>query len=254
MDPKEILEVITLCIHNMVSLAGTRTKYRVPIIGYAKADAPEFLALKELVDESHCSPVELLPGARSVVVYFLPFAANVPKSNRGHPFIPSDEWAIAYVETNDLLTKIAEALHAALQDVGVKSASEPPTHKFDEEKLLSSWSHKSAAVIAGIGSFGLHHVVITDSGCAGRFGSIVIDADLPEKEDQQEERCLYFLDGSCGVCVEQCPAEAIQYGGSIDKKACWELLLESEARFLHFGKAQVCGKCLTGPCAVKSAV
>ncbi len=44
---------------------------------------------------------------------------------------------------------------------------------FIVKTMACAWSHKSAAAIAGLGSFGLHRMLITDAGCAGRCGSLL---------------------------------------------------------------------------------
>jgi epoxyqueuosine reductase QueG len=136
----------------------------------------------------------------------------------------------------------------------VRVAAEPATGNFDPETLVSTWSHKSVAVIAGMGSFGLHHLIITDAGCAGRFGSLVIDAPVPVKAVEPKEHCLYFYDGSCLECVQRCPVGALDESGEIDKPACWSRCAEVGAAYQALGRAHCCGKCSYGPCALESAV
>jgi epoxyqueuosine reductase QueG len=169
---------------------------------------------------------------------------------------------VAYVETNALIGRIAAHLIESLAGRGIRAAAEPATHNFDPVSLISRWSHKSVAVIAGLGSFGLHHMVITDSGCAGRFGSLVIDADistelakvLPITPTEPRERCLYFHDGSCLECVMRCPVGALDESDPIDKQRCYERLLNVAQEYRHLGLADVCGKCAIGPCSFESAV
>jgi epoxyqueuosine reductase QueG len=164
---------------------------------------------------------------------------------------------MAYLETNDLIDQISGGLIAALAERGVRAATEAATHSYDPDLLVTGWSHKSVGVIAGLGSFGLHHMVITDVGCAGRFGSLVVDAELEPTSspaDRHRERCLYFYDQSCTVCVERCPVAALTENG-LDKHRCHErLLLNAAYHFRDLGLADVCGKCATGPCAFQSAV
>jgi len=118
-------------------------------------------------------PEELLSGARSVVAFFVPFPTSVVRANSRHRETVALEWALAYVETNQLLRRITDHLIKLLAERGIGAAAEPPTDNFDPVTLVSRWSHKSVAVIAGLGSFGLHQMVITDAGCAGRFGSLM---------------------------------------------------------------------------------
>jgi len=163
-------------------------------------------------------------------------------------------WAMAYVETNALIGQITAYLIEALGQRGVRATAEPATHNFDPVSLVSRWSHKSVAVIAGLGSFGLHQMVITDAGCAGRFGSLVLDAPLPVARAPTRERCLYFHDGSCLECVLRCPVGALDAGEPLDKPRCYRRLLEVARQHEDLGLADVCGKCAIGPCSLTSAV
>ena len=240
-------------VRRQVAEAGTETRYRQPLVGFASAADPRFPQLRELAEPTHLLPTDLLPTARSVVAFFLPFAKEVVRANRAEPRRVAREWAVAYVETNALINRIAQQLINALAEQGVQAVAEPPTHNWDPVTLISRWSHKSVAAIAGLGSFGLHHMLITDAGCAGRFGSLVMDAVLEPTSapaDTARERCLYFLDGSCRVCVERCPVGALTESG-LDKHRCYEWLLQVADQFPEVGFADACGKCATGPCAYK---
>ena len=52
-------------------------------------------------------------------------------------------------------------------------------------------------------------MVITDAGCTGRFGTVVIDADLPIDKPERKERCLYYESGACLDCVFGCPVKLL---------------------------------------------
>ncbi len=250
----ELADFITTAIRRQVAEAGATTEYRDPPVGFVAAADPRFLDLRRVVHPTHMMPQDLIPGARSVVSFFLPFARWVVEANAGHKEKVAREWAVAYVETNALIGCIAAHLIESLAGRGIRAAAEPATHNFDPVSLISHWSHKSVAVIAGLGSFGLHQMVITDSGCAGRFGSLLIDADLPIAPAAPRERCLYFHDGSCLECVMRCPVDALDENGSIDKHRCYEHLLNVAQEYRHLGLADVCGKCAIGPCSFESAV
>ena len=253
-DSLELAEFIITTIKREVGEADVTIGYREPLIGFAAADDPRFADLRRLAEPTHMMPQDLLPGARVVVSFFLPFDLRVVEANAQHREEVAQEWAVAYVETNALIESITAHLIELLAERGVHAAAEPPTDNFDPVTLSSRWSHKSVAVIAGLGSFGLHHMVITDSGCAGRFGSLVIDADLPITPAKPKERCLYFHDGSCLECVSRCPVGALDENGDIDKQRCWARCLEVAGEYEHLGRAEVCGKCAIGPCALESAV
>jgi len=244
--------LIRATIEDMVKNAGTETPYRPPLIAFASAANPGFARLRGVVTPQHFLPEQLLPGARSVVSFFLPFAEEVVEANRQASYV-AREWAVAYLETNRLIARICQRLTDVLAELGVRAASEPATHNFDPVSLVSRWSHKSVAAVAGLGSFGLHHMLITDAGCAGRFGSLVIDAELEPTPVVEKQRCLYYYDGSCRQCVELCPIGALTEEG-LDKGLCYRRCLEVDAYFADLGLTDVCGKCALGPCALGSAV
>jgi epoxyqueuosine reductase len=253
-QPADLVPFLEATIRHLVSGADAATGYREPLVGFAAADDPRFAELQHVAEPSHLLPGDLLPGARAVVSFFLPFAPAVVEANAREREQVARAWAVAYVETNALIGHITAHLIEALGRRGVRAAAEPATHNFDPVSLVSRWSHKSVAVIAGLGSFGLHQMVITDAGCAGRFGSLVLDASLPIAPAPTRERCLYFHDGSCLECVLRCPVHALEASALLDKQRCYQRLLDVARQHEDLGLADVCGKCAIGPCSLTSAV
>ena len=197
-------------IREQVATAGTQTAYRPVLIGFAAADDPAWAELRRLADPNHGLPSDLLPGAASVVAFFIPFATEVVRANWGGQG-PSPEWTLAYRETNALINRILGWLPRALASAwGVRAAAAPATANFDQVTLSCTWSHKSAAAIAGLGSFGLNHLLITEAGCAGRCGSLVLDAPLAPTTRAAVQHCRHFLDGKCTYCIDACPAGALR--------------------------------------------
>jgi len=258
-NENELTTLIKEHIDGMVRDAHTITKYRPVLVGFADALDPDFLKLKTSIDPFHRLPRDVLPGAKTIVSFFIPFAREIVVANKRHPFV-AEEWAVAYSETNQLIDGICSSLATRLGREGVKANWEPPTHNFDKERMASYWSHKSVAKIAGLGSFGLNQMLITDSGCAGRFGSIVIDASIPPTPKSKIERCPYLVDQSCVTCVERCPNHALTITG-LDKHRCYQRCLEADKAYSHLaqtrglpGPFDVCGKCSVGPCALENPV
>jgi epoxyqueuosine reductase QueG len=255
MQPSELRDLIIGTIHQQAAHHAFVTRYRDPIIGFLATDDPRFAKLSQWTQIEHLMPADLLPDAQSVIVFFLPFAPEIAHANAREEELVALEWAVAYQDTNTLIGEITTRLGEVLSVHGVNSAAQPATGNFKQSELRSPWSHKSLAVMAGIGSFGLHQLVITDAGCAGRFGSLVIDARLPAKPTEPKERCEYFEFGTCTACLEACPVDAISENEPLDRRACWLQCHKNGAGFVDIGKINVCGKCaVMGPCALKSAV
>lgn len=222
--------------------------WRAPLIACADAGDALFERLREVAHPGHMLPSDLLEGANTVITYFLPFSRHIVSSNRNGRY-QSAEWALAYIETNALIALINTRLSRLLESIGFSAAAIAPTHNFDDKTLLSAWSHRHAAYIAGLGTFGLNRMLITEQGCCGRIGSLVTDAEIQADPRPEQEYCPFKIDGSCGACVKRCPNGALSTSG-FDRHACYEALLVNEQRFLHLGKADACGKCLCGlPCS-----
>ena len=227
-----------------------RGTWRTPLVACADADDPLFDRIREVSHPGHLLPCDLLDGARTVITYFLPFSLEIIASNRTGRY-QSSEWARAYIETNALITSINTGISSFLVSHGLMAATIAPTHNFDPETLLSPWSHRHAAYIAGLGTFGINRMLITDQGCCGRIGSLVTDAAIQADSRPEQEYCTFKTDGSCGACVKRCPSGALKKGG-FDRHVCYEALLINEQRYLHIGRADACGKCLCGlPCSEK---
>lgn len=250
-DPitKEIVEFVS----NYPQTRTVRTCWGEPLVRFAWAQDPLFKQLKKVVRASHALPQDLLPNAQTVIVYFLPFDKGIPRRNR-HDYYASREWAVAYVETNRLIIDINHRLAAVLREKGFDSTDLPPTHNFDTQQLMSDWSHKHVAYIAGLGKFGTHHLLITDKGCCGRLGSLITDAQIPATKRPETEYCLAKYNDSCRICVKKCAVDALR-GDILDRHKCYDLLLENAEIYKSEGLADVCGKCSSVvPCSFKNPV
>ncbi len=231
-----------------------QTGYRTPLVGFARADDPGFARLQEVVGRGHLLPQDLLPGASAVVAFFVPFREELVRLQREDRFV-NRAWAEAYIETNRLIYDICGMLAGKLAGNGIRAAWQQPTHNFDRSTLVSPWSHKHVAFLCGLGSFGRNQMLITASGCAGRLGSLVLDAGLPAAPvgsvAPSPELCLAKAGRSCDACIRRCPSGALTETG-LDKRSCFKYLQHVNKRFQDLGHCLVCGKCATGPCALKA--
>ena len=225
------------------------TRWREPLLGFAAATDPLFLELKRVVSPSHALPIELLPGARTVVAFFVPFEREVASSNFGGQ-LASEGWARAYVETNRLIAELCELLKGAFEGFGHETYVTPATHNYDPVTMVSDWSHRHVAHIAGLGTLGVHNLLITERGACGRLGSCVTTAEIEPDRRPEVEGCLEKRGVSCLRCVRRCVGDALLGAGSFDRRRCQDVLHENEAAHAAIGKADVCGKCLVKvPCS-----
>lgn len=245
---KKVREFIEKFIQKNNEEKTFSTKWRKPLVAFISSDDSGFLELYERSDKIHLMPKDLLKESKSVIVYFLPFEENLSKRNYGGDYASKD-WAQAYVDTNEIIKKMNKQLSDYLLQYNYNSTTLPPTHNFDKEKLVSWWSHKHIAYLAGMGNFGLHQMLITDSGSAGRFGSIVSSMPVIEKKQESSAGCLWIKDGSCGFCVKNCTFGALRKD-FFDRKLCYEILMKNADYYEEIGMSDACGKCLANvPCS-----
>jgi len=248
-----LILLIQAYVKNYTQLNNTQTGWKDPLLAVADACDPGFMELKSQVGPAHLLPHDLLPDAKSVICYFLPFASTIGRSNK--PSKPcSDQWAFAYLETNRLIKDLNTHIQEELIRKGYHAAVTPATHNFDEKTLLSNWSHRHIAVIAGLGTVGLNRMLITAQGCSGRLGSLVTDMPLTPTPRSDVSACLYTYNGSCLQCIKNCPQDALQEN-QFDRRKCYELLLQNAEIHADKGFADACGKCLSYvPCSFTNPV
>lgn len=214
-----------------------------PLAAFADARSPLFDELRTVAYKGHRMPDDYLEGARTVVSYFLPFKESLAVKNC-FGSTPSETWTEAYNATNAVAVKINEAICGAIRSEGYRCEA-PKDAGTIVDGTYSCWSQRHVAYIAGLGTFGMNNMLITDKGSCGRFFSVVTDMPAKYGAPPEHERCLYKIDGSCGLCMNRCVAGALAPGG-FDRKACLGVCLGNAAE----GRGDVCGKCaVTMPCS-----
>ena len=216
--------------------------FRSPLISYSSADDKRYLELKEIIGDWHSSPFELLPDAKSIISYFVPFTKKVvfePQNvSNGSPL-----WAEAYEVINSYFDHINEVLSNHLTSLGFSVKTIPATHNYDPKDLKCKWSHRSAAAIAGLGTFGKNRLLITEKGSGGRFCSLLTSAPLQAEQNPASVKCQ--RDSSCDLCHNICPANAFA-NDDIDKFACLRELAKNRDALVKsttLKKVDVCGQC-----------
>jgi epoxyqueuosine reductase QueG len=254
MDQKRVTKEIIKFVEAYPRGRSTETRWKQPLVGFASSNDPFFPKLREVVQPRHALPGDLLPAAQTVVAFFLPFESKLQKENARAGLYPARSWAVAYIETNWLIRDLSEQLKNFLEAAGFQAALIPATHNYDPEILMSHWSHRHIAYIAGLGRFGLNRWLITEKGCCGRFGSLVTDARFPPSPRPDQEACLHLAGYECGVCVKKCVYGAL-FIDRFDRHACNRQLLKNELHFSDLETSDVCGKCGCGlPCSITNPV
>lgn len=158
-------------------------------------------------------PKDYLPEAKSVVV----LAAKIPDGAievAGHyeeqgktlgPYM----W-YGYVVPNWDLSTAATRLARFLEKTGYTGIPFPPTGLLYKFGTRADFSHRHAAVAAGLGEFGLSGLLLTPQfGPRQRLVSIITDAPL-EPSPMYEGPAVCRPD-SCGrACIKACPTRALR--------------------------------------------
>jgi len=244
---KKMEKEITKIVVDEVAALNRSDLFREPLVAFSSAEDPRYGELKSIIGEWHHHPKELLPEADGIISYFVPFTEEVAKepntTKDGSPL-----WGEAYVVINEYFNRINERVSSYIKEQGYKAAVIPATHTYSPEDLKSMWSHRSAAVIAGLGAFGANRLLITEKGSGGRFCTVLTSAPLKGEKEEDEVRCLYLKSGSCGLCSKVCPVNALDLDGGFRKFVCQDELFRNQ-RLLEISNgiygADACGKCIS---------
>ena len=235
--------------------------FDAPLVGTAAADDPIFLEFQNnpaIIGPAFMVPEQWLPGAKSVISFFLPFTEDFRNSNTDFLTDPSHAWCHGRKEGQAFLIEACEDIAKWLRDAGYeavipavepkcKSDCDPERIGLGQPMCVNSWSERHVAFAAGLGTFGLAKHIITKKGVCGRLGSIITTAPLevtPRPYTEPYEYCTF-----CGACARRCPAKAISVEKGVDMLACNARMAEIRAKNTP---KHGCGLCqLKLPCSTK---
>ena len=269
-----VRDFIVTSTHNTMQNDTEDPAWDDALVGFASGADPIWQQYKEYVGPFHWTPWEVFaqhcPGESAgaeeltVVSWVLPQREAVRKANRRAKKYPSEEWARIRVYGEEfnaaLRRRVADRLkqvgHAAIAPMLAPNWTVVKSERFS---YASSWSERHAAHAAGLGTFGLCDGLITARGKAMRVGSVVAKISIqqtPRPYSNHRAYCLFFADGTCGKCIDRCPARAITKAGH-DKEKCRQHLARSREyvkktyKFEGYG----CGLCQVGvPCEARIPV
>ena len=261
MDAEEIRSKIVAFVAKEEgnSLSDGQPCFDEPLVGFADAEDPIFHQYKTIIGDFHRTPQEILPAAKTVIVWVLPIAAAARLSNRRGKEFPSLEWAWTRLKGEDFNVLLRQHVLGFLQEQGYLAAAPQLQESWQLVKdspvgLASTWSERHAAYAAGLGTFSLSDSLITPRGSAHRVGSVVTNLALeptPRPYRHHQENCLHFRGVECNACARRCPVGAITAAGH-DKQKCREHVFGAKTMALYGLGSSSCGYCQTGvPCEAR---
>jgi epoxyqueuosine reductase len=149
--------------------------------------------------EVSCHPERLLEGARTVVSAALCYYAPGPEPEVGEGRLPRYAWRDHYAELRLKLAALGEALGGRYR-VFVDA-----NHHVD----------RAGAERSGVGFYGKNTLLITP-----KHGSWVILGTLVTDIEIEPTPRLDYDCGSCRLCIDACPTDAIVEPGVIDSRLC----------------------------------
>jgi len=211
-------------------------RLEIPVVGFAPANRWDDPRFAELVPEPF-RPAAVVPGTRTVIVIGLPVFLPVVET------APSIWYHELYRTVNELLDQHTYRIAAALNMIGYPSVPVPRdgygSIRVLLERPIAFFSHRHAAYLAGLGTFGVNNVLLTPAyGPRVRFASVMTAAELPPDAVLEADLCT-----RCMRCVEECPAGALEPGAYpislTDKRACAERSADLYRRHIS-----PCGRCI----------
>ena len=199
-------------------LKGMLRDMGIGVVGYAPVSAWDTDPLVSGRIDPVSRPASIMRNARSVIVIGIPISAATIDT------APSIAYAEAYKVINAMLDQATQRIAMELLALGHDAMPIPRDgyHGIDglRESPSAFFSHRHAAYLAGLGTFGENNMLLSaEYGSLIRYSSVLTDVILPYDYPLNAEVCIH-----CGNCVRACPAGALTRGvypeNITDKSKC----------------------------------
>lgn len=206
-------------------------------IGVADACAWDRDELVSRIIPKNERPASLMEGARSVIVIGIPVQRSVLAT------APSSYYREHYRTVNSMLDHAAQRIAMELHILGYPAAAVSRDGYQGLNALKkdpsSFFSHRHAAYMAGLGTFGMNNMLLTEkNGPRIRFTSVITTAELSFGTPMKKRLCT-----ECMRCRKECPEDAVSPSvypeGITLKQRCVEY-----SAVLNSRGCSPCGRCI----------
>ena len=215
----------------------------IPIFGFAPVDRwvkpPSKLPNKfsDWIPEEFW-PQSIYPETKTVIVIGLPVQLPIVET------APSIHYHELYKTVNIVLDTMAYEISNFINSKGYSSIYIPRDGYGDIEVLLKRplafFSHKHAAYLAGLGTFGENNVLLTkEYGPRVRFTSIFTSAEIKGDPIILDDLCIH-----CKRCESYCPVNAIKAMDKYTIKPIDKISCATRSKQLRKEFRSPCGICI----------
>lgn len=156
--------------------------------------------------EKRIDPEFLVPGSKSLIVTGLSYYTDKKQREAGVPVLSRYAYGESY---HTVIRRKLDKLSDYIKTIHIGAEGKPFV---DSSTLLE----KAWAVEAGLGWQGRHSIVINRNiGSFFFIGTLVVNIELEYDNPVKENYC-----GTCRLCIEQCPTDAINENTTIDARKC----------------------------------
>ncbi len=168
--------------------------------------------------EVSCHPETLLEGARTVVSAALCYWLEGEEPPPGHGRLPRYTWWDAYAALRERLDELGRRIIGLAGEAGKTSgAASQATPQGEYRVFVDANQHvdREAAARSGVGFYGKNTMLITR-----RHGSWVVLGTLVTTAELEATPPLDAGCGSCTLCIDACPTDALAEAGVLDATRC----------------------------------
>ncbi len=182
-------------------------------------------------------PKDILPTAHSVIVA----AVHVLDSVYDLPYTRY-EYTNQFFVVNSMLNSMAFKLSRYLESQGYRTIPIPAAYPRINKLMCGVFSHRHAAVQAGLGEMGLNNLLTTPQfGSRIRLVTIITEAPLQGDPPFEGNLCTEEQAECQMACVRNCPVHAISDDGVVDKAKC----LHYQEQIMPWSAVELrCGICV----------